>query len=64
MPRGIGHKVDKGIKKKTRISNIDKPFPKVSKQSGMFFKASLDEGVDSAAIRRSQKTRRRFGINR
>jgi hypothetical protein len=63
MPKGIGYKVGKGTKKKAKISDLDKPFPEVSKQSGKFFQASLDEGIDNSAIRRSQKSRRKRGIN-
>ena len=58
MPKGIGYKTTKKDKKKAKISDLDKPFPKASKQSGKFFKASLDEGIDESAIRRSQKSRR------
>ena len=59
MPRGIGYKSTKRVKKK---ADLDKPFPEASKQSGRFFRASLDEGIDNAAIRRSQKSKRREGL--
>lgn len=60
--RGIASQL-KITKKKTKasnvtMSNIEKPFPKANKQGGAFFDATLDEGIDKSAIRRSQKSRR------
>lgn len=62
MPRDIG--LTKRVKKKATVADLNKPFPEASKQSGRFFNASLDEGVDNAAIRRSRESRRKRGINR